>query len=459
MSERLKDYPFLQQSFIRHHHRHHLNSSPDRTLSDTSTNMDAGDVQLTSQTPYLGGDRLIGHGDSGKFHANLETSKGSTSDVNEPVAKPNKANKSGVIDHDDSFEDTPEAERASADSTEDEEAVAKVEDPDVKVDHVCAGETGGPCTLGSGDHRKVVSHIFGRNKRCTHQIPDDCWIKYCRKHYQRQKYRCPADWFETQLTLVDEQIDKMEAWGGITSWTIAIRKKEREILDTENAHLAQHNRLPDGPHSRERFLLPYLGSNKTFDEIRELINVINRECDSTGNKTLPSFELLPAIDERRNPRPKRLAAARRAGRVGSSGAPSTFRLSTDPQGQVVKTEAPAGIKTTASAAATPSRSPSITAIRVPHRRKSQLANTGNDEPRAPKRSASIFDEPGEKHDTEHERPAKRQASATEKEDEEADAGFQGRVMLSGTIFDDEDKDEPSTEYDRPVKHHRRSHSF
>ena len=54
-------------------------------------------------------------------------------------------------------------------------------------------------------------HVFGRNKRCTHQIPDDCWIKYCRKHYQRQKYRCPSDWFETQLLLIDGQIDKMEA--------------------------------------------------------------------------------------------------------------------------------------------------------------------------------------------------------------------------------------------------------
>ncbi|KAL8711518.1 MAG: hypothetical protein Q9225_007108, partial [Loekoesia sp. 1 TL-2023] len=322
-------------------------------------------AMITPPTPYYGDDELSGFTDSGS-HGIKNTDAESEGDK-----------KDVKIKHDVS---TP------SDGGE---------DPDITVDPVCAGEADGPCTLGSGDHRKVVSHVFGRNKRCTHQIPDDCWIKYCRKHYQRQKYRCPADWFETQLLLIDGQIDKMEAWGGITSWTIAVRKKEREMLDDENSYIAQHGSLPSGPHCRERFLLPYLGSNKTFADIRNLVDVINRECDATKNFTLPSFELLPAIDERRNPRPKRSGAARRLARSGLASTPSTFRLSTDNTGQLLKTEASS------------SRTPSRAGSRVPHR-ASPLPKTEKEASNGVKRSASDFDDgDDEKSDVNSTRPVKR----------------------------------------------------
>ncbi|KAL8851470.1 MAG: hypothetical protein Q9221_003649 [Calogaya cf. arnoldii] len=212
---------------------------------------------------------------------------------------------------------------------------------EVVIDPICAGEADGQCTLNSGDHRKVTSHVFGRNKRETHQIPEECWIKYCRKHYQRQKYRCPAEWFETQLLLVDGQLDRLEAWGGVIDWTIQLRKKEREAVDRENNHQAIHGSLPDGPLSRERFLLPYLGANKTFAEVREVVNVINKECDDTHNLTLPSFEFLPRIDERRNPRPRRGAGRRSARPSPAQRTPtttSTFRLAPDKSGHLTKIE-------------------------------------------------------------------------------------------------------------------------
>ncbi|KAL8808087.1 MAG: hypothetical protein Q9200_004429 [Gallowayella weberi] len=207
--------------------------------------------------------------------------------------------------------------------------------PGVMVDPLCSGEAGGQCTLNSGDYRKVTSHFFGRNKRTTHQIPDECWIKYCRKHYQRQKYRCPADWFETQLLLVDAQLDKMEQWGGVMSWQIDVRKKERDMISKENKYLAIHGVLPDVV-CRERFLIPYLGKDKTFAQVRDVVNVINKECDDTNAGTLPSFEFLPKIDERRNPRPRR-GINRRTSRLPSQRAPtvpSTFRLEADESGQV-----------------------------------------------------------------------------------------------------------------------------
>ncbi|KAL8704340.1 MAG: hypothetical protein Q9201_002491 [Fulgogasparrea decipioides] len=335
MSGRPNDYPFLKQAFVQRHNRHQQAKSPDRSVSEASFKIDSEKLLMTPPTPYDADDELSETAGSSKStipnqpftsHAS-QTSDGASATLNTPCLDDVK---------DESDDKNTEGRRGLSPPLSDDNAF----DPDVVIDPICAGEADGQCTLRSGDHRKVTSHIFGRNKRCTHQIPEDCWIKYCRKHYQRQKYRCPQDWFETQLLLIDGQIDKMEAWGGITSWTIAIRKKEKAMIDVENAYHAQHGHFPDGELCRERFLLPYLGSGKTFQQIRNLIDVINRECDEKATYSLPSFELLPAIDERRNPRPKR-GAARRAlthHAPARPSVPSTFKLEVDRStGQLTKT--------------------------------------------------------------------------------------------------------------------------
>ncbi|KAL8935309.1 MAG: hypothetical protein Q9216_005495 [Gyalolechia sp. 2 TL-2023] len=408
MSTRLNEYPFLKQpTFVKHHNRRQQIYSPDPTNSDTSVNMDSEKAVITPPTPYYGDDESSGLTDSGSGNIKHDSSD---DDKNDTKTKPD----------------------VSGPSSDDGE-VQKV-----KVDPACAGEADGPCTLGSGDHRKVVSHVFGRNKRCTHQIPDECWIKYCRKHYQRQKYRCPGEWFETQLVLIDGQIDKMEAWGGITSWTIAIRKKEREMLDHENSYFAQHGRLPDGPHCRERFLLPYLGSNKTFADIRNLINVINRECDDSKKLALPSFELLPVIDERRNPRPKRFGAVRHMARSESVSNSSTFRLSTDSSGQLLKIEA------------SPSSTPSRATSRIPHRAR-RLAKAEKDARKRAKRSASETDQDEGKPDVADTRPAKR--SRREDRKEQFTIGY--TVPNKQQSYAEDDEQQPETKHLFPVRHHKR----
>ena len=87
------------------------------------------------------------------------------------------------------------------------------------------------CNTGSFEYRKVISHIFGRNKKCTTQIPESCWIVYCRKHYQRTRYRTSKaqvkTYFNIQFDNLARQLTRMERWGGVRSWTIALRKKER----------------------------------------------------------------------------------------------------------------------------------------------------------------------------------------------------------------------------------------
>ena len=47
------------------------------------------------------------------------------------------------------------------------------------------------------------------------QFHEECWIKCSPKHYQRQKYWCPAVWFETSCLLpVDGQLDTRQKNAG-----------------------------------------------------------------------------------------------------------------------------------------------------------------------------------------------------------------------------------------------------
>ena len=88
------------------------------------------------------------------------------------------------------------------------------------------------CVANSEDHRKVVSHIFGRNKSCTRDLPNNLWIYWCRKHYQRFKYRAEdaEKWHTRQMELVRQQLRIFENWGQVRSWTIALRKAEHDFF-------------------------------------------------------------------------------------------------------------------------------------------------------------------------------------------------------------------------------------
>ncbi|EED20385.1 hypothetical pathogenicity factor [Talaromyces stipitatus ATCC 10500] len=76
--------------------------------------------------------------------------------------------------------------------------------------------------------RKVVSHIFGRNKKPTQNIPDELWIWYCRKHYQRCKYTYSEQWPQKQVDLVRLALNNFEHWGEILYWNVVLRKREQD---------------------------------------------------------------------------------------------------------------------------------------------------------------------------------------------------------------------------------------
>lgn len=90
----------------------------------------------------------------------------------------------------------------------------------------------GPCNENPNPEdinaRKIVSHIFGRNKKPTQNIPDHLWIWYCRKHYQRSKYTCSNQWPQKQVDLVRQALNNFEQWGKIAYWNIVLRKREQD---------------------------------------------------------------------------------------------------------------------------------------------------------------------------------------------------------------------------------------
>ncbi|PGH01539.1 hypothetical protein AJ79_07887 [Helicocarpus griseus UAMH5409] len=87
--------------------------------------------------------------------------------------------------------------------------------------------SGEACSTESRHYRKVISHIFGRNKKCTVGIPECVWIYYCRKHYQRARYRT-AEWPFRQCDLAVDTIENMRAWGGVESFNLQLRRRETQ---------------------------------------------------------------------------------------------------------------------------------------------------------------------------------------------------------------------------------------
>ena len=158
------------------------------------------------------------------------------------------------------------------------------------------------CLANSGDHRKVVSHIFGRNKSCTRDLPDNLWIYWCRKHYQRLKYRAEdsESWHTRQLGLVRTQLQTFEDWGQVRSWNIELRKAEKDAIAKEDKKGVRYTNYISS--CWERFLVPHLGVNKTYTQVRQVLDLIERKFNEEDYrnrekklKTFPGVEFLPNV--------------------------------------------------------------------------------------------------------------------------------------------------------------------
>ena len=170
--------------------------------------------------------------------------------------------------------------------------------------------------------RKVVSHIFGRNKLCTRQIPKNAWVHYCRKHYQRSRYRNPRGFALLQCDLVRKQIDRLQLWGGVTDWMVKVRKREEERLNRESAEMTAAPLTQVGRRGPTRniagqavdrlglvgprllngswaWLVHCTGTGKTTMEVLQILDRIEQEIASSGSN-FPDVEILPNVVERKD---------------------------------------------------------------------------------------------------------------------------------------------------------------
>ncbi|KAL2045253.1 hypothetical protein N7G274_002336 [Stereocaulon virgatum] len=206
-------------------------------------------------------------------------------------------------------DDSPTTTRHIAKAvTQDPRSTDAVDQPEGLVDPLCkALHSGKPCATNSGNHRKVISHVFGRNKTSTQQLPEDCWILWCRMHYQRNRYRdiSLGVWHKRQLEIVRDQLNAFENFNADQKWKIALRKATQDTLIAESLTQASPAMSDadmgcDGtPACWERFLAPYTGSHKTFGDIRNVLAVIEKEFNTPAflsrdnkDKVFPGVEFL-----------------------------------------------------------------------------------------------------------------------------------------------------------------------
>ncbi|KAK2759895.1 hypothetical protein FQN54_002629 [Arachnomyces sp. PD_36] len=224
-----------------------------------------------------------------------------------------------------------------------------------------------PCPTQSVYHRKVVSHIFGRNKKCTRALPDGIWTYYCRKHYQRAKYRMNG-WGVHQSELAIRAVENMDAWGGVESFNLQLRRREADrankldndaptsAADAESAANTAASEAsmsmspePDSavdindlssasptslsasspagtkkksprivPCPAPKWLRDIAGNHKTFDEIIQILDTLRVELAPLTDEpdTVPDF---PDIEILPNIKPEYMDAVEKTPRVNKKG--------------------------------------------------------------------------------------------------------------------------------------------
>lgn len=149
------------------------------------------------------------------------------------------------------------------DDQDEEMREASSEEPTGQSHPQC--EFAGICPMGTEDettHRKIISHIFGRNKSATKVFPQYVWVHYCRKHYQRARYRA-AQWPFTQCDLLLESLSRMEQWGGVQSFQLILRRREQYRVDHSG-----HVRKPNGNTSSRQPSKRSTGSSTSKEDNR-----------------------------------------------------------------------------------------------------------------------------------------------------------------------------------------------
>ncbi|MCJ1400810.1 hypothetical protein MMC11_004018 [Xylographa trunciseda] len=170
---------------------------------------------------------------------------------------------------------------------------------DVPLEFRCTFVEG--CILDSPD-RKVISHFFGRNKKCTRAIPEDVWAPFCRRHYQRTRYRNVDNFGGVQLDLVRRTVENLQKWGGVSHFELILRKRAMQAITRDERYDREQKNsrattMQSSPHldknrRPEAWLVPYLGKGKSFEDILKVVDLIEEHVTDNNCKP-PEFEILP----------------------------------------------------------------------------------------------------------------------------------------------------------------------
>ncbi|KAJ9156404.1 Orp1 like protein [Pleurostoma richardsiae] len=196
------------------------------------------------------------------------------------------------------------------------------------------------CTTGS-TLRKIISHIFGRNKTCTRDIPEHVWVHFCRKHYQRCRYRSALQFALQQIDLVITQIRMVDDWseenrrrgqraGILQYWTLQPRKREAQRLRDKTSKKRPLPNDDNGSDEEEedsaalngtaipQWLLNRCNQNYTTAEITEIAREIHRAMNNGQLPQIPDIEILPTITRNTNEKPKTYGRRKTAGPKGGN---------------------------------------------------------------------------------------------------------------------------------------------
>jgi hypothetical protein len=154
----------------------------------------------------------------------------------------------------------------------------------------------------------VISNHFGRNKGCTREIKD--WPLFCRKHYQRATYQ-PDLWQRRKVDLILRQFEVIERIHPGTTYTVSLKKSEEKRLDVFARALASGMSqaqaellVADDPAARSGFQAPITllreidlrsGKDKTIDDVKSTLALINTMLREGDTKQVPAIEFLPQI--------------------------------------------------------------------------------------------------------------------------------------------------------------------
>ena len=184
------------------------------------------------------------------------------------------------------------------------------------------------CETGS-QLRKAISHLFGRNKTCTLKIPKHVWVYYCRKHYQRVRYRNARSYPVNQMELVQMQLERLRAWSEtnkqagkgayIKSWTLSLRKREEKRLmgnkaatDKDKGNkgaVGAGQSQGQGGGAVPEWLVVELGRGYDTARMFAIAARLRKEIEEGSLAQVPEIEFLPDIvdgDEGPSIRPNRL---------------------------------------------------------------------------------------------------------------------------------------------------------